>query len=61
MKAIDQFLDSPEIGSLSPATVKALRSDLRNFVKWWEQARQRPFSVRQLVARDIRLWQTYRQ
>lgn len=54
MKAIDQFLDSPEIRSLSPATVKALCSDLRNFVKWWEQARHRPFSVRQLVARDIR-------
>lgn len=61
MKAIDQFLDSPEIHSLSPATVKALRSDLRNFAEWWEQARHRPFSVRKLVARDIRLWQTYRQ
>jgi integrase/recombinase XerC len=61
MKTIDDFLAAQKARGLASATMRALRSDLSNFVSWWEQIRQRPFSLQQLVSRDIRRWQTHRQ
>lgn len=59
--AINDFLSTQQAQDLSPATLKALRSDLLNFVAWWEQAQGWPFNLQQLVARDVRRWQQQRQ
>jgi len=58
---IEQFLNEQQRRGLSPATLKALRSDLLNFVAWWETTYGRPLSLPQLVARDVRRWQQHRQ
>lgn len=59
--SLEDFLNYQQERGLSPATLKALRSDLLNFMTWWEQVQERPFSLLQLVARDLRRWQEYRQ
>ncbi len=52
--SIERFLTAQEKRDLSPATLRALRSYLCNFGDWWEEKRQRPFTVSQLVSRDLR-------
>ena len=58
---VDEFLVQQQARGLSPATLKALRSDVQRFYEWWEETHQRPFVVPQLMARDVRQWQHYRQ
>ena len=58
---LDNFLLSQQSAGSSPATLKALRSDIRNFIVWWEKARERLFALQHLAARDIRQWQQHRQ
>ncbi len=45
----------------SPATQRAIRSDLLQFCTWWEQMHQRPFDLTQVVERDLRAWKVFRQ
>jgi site-specific recombinase XerD len=58
---IEDFLLAQQARGLSTATLRALRSDLLNFVSWWEGCHNRPCPLEQLVARDIRQWQRDRQ
>ena len=58
---IEAYLTSLQTQGRSPATVRATRSDLSGFKSWWEKTYERPFTVQQLVTRDIRRWQIERQ
>ena len=58
---VEDFLIAQNERNLSLATLKALRSDLSHFMRWWEGMHERPFALQQLVARDIRQWQQHRQ
>lgn len=58
---IEDFLRAQNDRDLSPATLKALRSDLFHFIAWWERMHERTFALQQLVVRDIHQWQQYRQ
>ena len=57
----EAFLEVQESSGASPASLRAIRSDLQNFYLWWEQTYQRPFALKQLMARDLRRWQQHRQ
>lgn len=61
IQQIQDFLTSQQEADLAQASVRALRSDLRNFAVWWEARHQRPFTLAHLVTRDLRHWQQYRQ
>lgn len=61
VQQIQDFLTSQQEAGLADASMRALRSDLLNFAAWWEERHQRPFTLSQLVTRDIRHWQQYRQ
>ncbi len=61
IQQIQDFLTSQAEADLADASVRALRSDLLNFAAWWEERYHRPFTLSQLVTRDIRQWQQYRQ
>jgi site-specific recombinase XerD len=58
---IEAYLIALQAQDRSPATVRATRSDLSGFRAWWESAYGRPFSVQQIITRDIRRWQIERQ
>ena len=58
---IEAYLITLQTQDRSPATVRATRSDLSGFRAWWEKTYERPFTVQQLVTRDIRRWQVERQ
>jgi site-specific recombinase XerD len=58
---IDEYLEYLEARGKSAATLRATRSDLSGFQRWWEQATRRSFKITQLVSRDIRRWQRERQ
>jgi site-specific recombinase XerD len=58
---IDEYLAYLQAQGRTPATLRATRSDLSGFHRWWEQTFRRPFTASQLVARDIRRWQRERQ
>ena len=55
------FLGAQESRGASPASLRAIHSDLQNFYLWWEQTHQRPLVLEQLVTRDLRRWQQHRQ
>lgn len=59
--AIDEYLEYLGAQGKSAATLRATRSDLSGFQRWWEQATHRSFRITQLVSRDIRRWQRERQ
>jgi site-specific recombinase XerD len=59
--SIEQFLSTIDSQSVAPATRKALRSDLHQFVTWWELTCGRVFDPAQCVDRDLRAWQVARQ
>jgi site-specific recombinase XerD len=61
IQQIQAFLTSQQKADLTQASMRALRSDLLNFAAWWEARHHRPFILSQLVTRDIRQWQQYRQ
>jgi site-specific recombinase XerD len=58
---IDEYLEYLEAQGKSAATLRATRSDLSGFQRWWEQATRRSFKITQLVSRDIRRWHRERQ
>lgn len=58
---INSFLTSLADRGLSPATLRAARSDLMQFVSWWEANYQRSFDLTLLVDRDIHGWRRHRQ
>ena len=59
--ATEAFLATQEARGASPASLRAIRSDLQNFYLWWEQTYQRPLVLQQLMTRDLRRWQQHRQ
>ena len=60
-KIIDDYLHHLQAQGKSVATLRATRSDLLGFQRWWEEATHRSFHVMHLVPRDIRRWQRERQ
>ena len=60
-RAVENFLSDQAKRGLAPASLKALNGDLTSFCRWWEQVHHRPFSLEQLVARDLRQWKQHRQ
>lgn len=42
---------------VAPATIRAVRADLRGFLAWWEQTRRMPFDVSLVLPRDLHDWQ----
>lgn len=60
-ESIKAYLQTLEARAVAPATVKATRADLIQFVGWWEQTYQRPFRLAYLHDRDLRAWKVTRQ
>lgn len=56
-----RYLADLESSSLAPATRKAIRTDLYQFVQWWERTMKQPFDITLLSNRDLRAWQRSRQ
>lgn len=59
--ALTTFFTTLDDSALAPASCRAIRADLRQFVHWWEVSRARPFDPALLVDRDLRAWQRARQ
>lgn len=57
----DPILEQLSATGKSPATRRAIRSDLTQFCTWWEQTRQRSFDLTQVVERGLRIWKVCRQ
>ena len=55
------YLQALEARGVAPATLKAARADLNQFIGWWEQTYQRPFLLTYLSDRDLRTWKGVRQ
>src|SRR6266567_418342 len=58
---LEQYVAQLSTAGKSPATQRAIRSDLLQFCTWWEQMHQRPFDLTQVVERDLRAWKVFRQ
>jgi site-specific recombinase XerD len=58
---LEQYLAQLSAAGKSPATRRAVRSDLTQFCTWWERTRERSFDLTQVVERDLRTWKVYRQ
>src|SRR6266567_792856 len=58
---VEQYLAQLSAAGKSPATRRAVRSDLTQFCIWWERTRQRSFDLTQVVERDLRIWKACRQ
>ena len=58
---IDEYLADLQARGRSPATQRAICSDLSGLQQWWEDGHHRPFTIELLVARDIRQWKEVRQ
>jgi site-specific recombinase XerD len=58
---LERYVVSLTSTGKAPATQRAIRSDLLRFCTWWEQVRQRPFDLTQVVERDLRAWKVFRQ
>lgn len=51
---LEQYPAHLSAAGKSPATQRAVRSDLTQFCTWWEQTRQRSFDLTQVVEQDLR-------
>jgi site-specific recombinase XerD len=51
---LEQYLAQLSAAGKSPATRRAIQSDLTQFCTWWERTRQRSFDLTQVVERDLR-------
>ena len=60
-ESITAYLSSLKTHARAPATRKAIRADLSQFVGWWEQTYHRPFGLDLLSDRDLRAWKATRQ
>ncbi|GHO55784.1 tyrosine-type recombinase/integrase [Ktedonobacter robiniae] len=58
---LEQYLAQLSAAGKSPATRRAVRSDLTQFCTWWERTRERSFDLTQVVERDLRTWKACRQ
>ena len=45
----------------SSATIRGTRTDLRGFIRWWEETRGKIFDVALVIEDDLLDWQEYRQ
>ena len=61
MEIIVQYLDDLATQDRSPATIRAVRADLRQFATWWETTHRQPWRVDVTSERDLRRWQRSRQ
>jgi site-specific recombinase XerD len=61
MEIVAQYLDHLTTQGRSPATVRAVRADLRQFASWWETTQHQPWMVELTSDRDLRRWQRHRQ
>jgi site-specific recombinase XerD len=61
MEIVAQYLDYLATQGRSPATVRAVRADLRQFAAWWETTQHQPWMVELTSDRDLRRWQRHRQ
>jgi site-specific recombinase XerD len=61
MEIIAQYLEYLTAQGRSPATIRAVRADLRQFAAWWEITQHQPWMVERTSDRDLRRWQRHRQ
>lgn len=61
MEIITHYLDHLAVQGRSPATVRAVRSDLGQFGTWWETTYHQPWMVAVTSDRNLRHWQRSRQ
>ena len=47
--------------AVAPATIRAARTDLQGFIRWWEADHQLRFDVALVLDADLRRWQLTRQ
>jgi integrase/recombinase XerC len=59
--SIATYLTAHAEAGAAPLTIKADRSALHGFVRWWETTYRRPFDPALVVARDAAAWQRQRQ
>ena len=60
-EAVDRYVNLLNERGVSPATRKAVRSDLSHLAHWWEARYHRAFDPSLLVERDLRAWKAARQ
>jgi site-specific recombinase XerD len=58
---LDRYLADFAERDVSPATLRAIRSDVSQLTIWWEERYRRSFEPTQLLDRDLRQWQVHRQ
>lgn len=58
---ITNYLTARAEAGAAPLTIKADRSALHGFARWWETTQRRPFDPALVVARDAAAWQRHRQ
>ena len=58
---LEQYLISLEDSGRSASTIRAARTDLAGFERWWETTHRRPFEPESLLESDLRAWQNHRQ
>lgn len=61
MELATPYLEYLAAQDKSPATIRAVRADLRQFASWWNRTHQQPWSVALTSDRDLRRWQRARQ
>src|SRR5437773_1819030 len=58
---LDRYLAGLAERDVSPATLRAVRSDISRLADWWQERHQRSFDPTPLLERDLRHWQLHRQ
>jgi site-specific recombinase XerD len=58
---ITNYLTTRAEAGAAPLTIKADRSALHGFARWWETTQRRPLDPALVVARDAAAWQRHRQ
>lgn len=61
MEITTQYCDHLTAQGRSPATIRAVRADLRQFATWWESTYRQAWTVALTSDRDLRRWQQCRQ
>lgn len=61
MTIVTTYLESVAAKGRSPATLRAIAADLRQFQGWWEAVHRQPWQVEAISERDIQRWQRARQ
>ena len=61
MTIVTTYLESVAAKGRSPATLRAIAADLRQFQGWWEGVHRQPWSLEAVSERDLQRWQHARQ